>query len=190
VSATQVPSSSFVAPETVVVTINGAERKLYAMSVKTFLELEAIVKPALTSLTVLLDPPKQSVREKVSSGDNARLSYSDVSVEVLKHWGQTRDKATAELTSALLAPRNAELLRKVIADALREEWPRPVKITAEQAKAFDEMDLPTAARFVKGIVEVNKKAFEEVFPLGLGVATRGILEAATPTVTTDSSSRS
>lgn len=147
----------------VTVEIAGIEHVFYAMSLKTVFELRAVAKPILASLAALFTPQQPSVKETVRSGigekEIVKQTFEPASAEIVKLGSSTREKALADLVDAFLDPKNAALLRLVITDSLRDEFARPVRLTKEQERIFEELDLPTAVAFLGAVVQANREVF-------------------------------
>lgn len=174
-TATEKTPSSFVVPEGFTVEINGVERVFYAMSLKTVFQLRSIAKPILTSLASIFGSTQQSLREVYQAGEVTKKTFEPLPSDTLKGEVLAREKAIADLTDALLDPRNAELFRLLLTDSLRDDYPRPVKLTKEQIAELEELDVPTAIEFLGGVFQANKGIFA---PLAKGV--REAKEAVAP----------
>lgn len=174
-TATQKEAPSFLAPGGVEAEINGESFRFYAISLKAIFEAKTVFKPIITALAALqIAPPLARVKERIRSGDDMKEVFEASTPELAKIGAASREKAVADLVDALLDPKNVASLRAVIVDSLRDVYPRGAKLTKEQERAFEDLDLPTAIEFVKAIVSANRQALADLFvPFKEGVTGLG-----------------
>jgi hypothetical protein len=154
---------SFLTPDFIEREINGQPLRFYAASVAMVLQLRAVAKPILSAIAALAsDSFKKSSQETVRDGKGGERQFvtvepSAITLEAYKVVADRRQKAIVELVESLMRPENLDIFARLAADSLREEYARPV--AADALAVFKDVDVPTAAKIVQGIVEANASVF-------------------------------
>ena len=153
---------SFIAPEFVEHTIQEKFLHFYPISVKSAFRIRPIAQPIAKALSALLgrhdNDVAQKVRTKMRDGkvEDQDIQTEAIPKELAELRSKEREKAVSEAIMVLLDPDNSVIIGLLLADSLREIFPRD--LSASDAKQFvDDLPAPVLSEFLTGLAKANKK---------------------------------
>lgn len=156
------PSLSFIAPEFIEHQIQTKTLRFYPISVKSAFRIRSIAQPIAKALASLLGKHDNDVAQKVKTKmrdgkvEDQDIQTEAIPKEIAELRSREREKAISEAVMVLLDPDNSAIIGMLLADSLRDDFPR--NVSAADAKEFvDELPAPALTEFLVGLAKANKK---------------------------------